>query len=199
MSQKLINAELTPSQMKSKLDEFMNKIQSLSEVLDINLASFQADHIALRINDAQLAKQAHDEWKKEGKVISEAKINGRPIVVIQFENPLESCGWQIECLELPYPAEGKRYPEQNWEHVEFVVPSSAQTAEAYLIDIKKQFPALNECWQRFEELGVKTKLSSPKGEGERLNNLTVAFKWQGVCIKLHPHSLLDIVASEQRH
>ncbi|QSA19814.1 VOC family protein, partial [Vibrio furnissii] len=45
--------------------------------------------------------------------------------------------------------------------------------------------------------GVKTKLSSPKGEGDRLNNPTVAFKWQGVCIKLHPHTLKTIVASER--
>jgi predicted metalloenzyme YecM len=41
------------------------------------------------------------------------------------------------------------------------------------------------------------KLSSPKGEGERLANPTVAFKHDNICIKLHPHSLKNIVASEQ--
>ncbi|GAL14478.1 protein yecM [Vibrio astriarenae] len=49
---------------------------------------------------------------------------------------------------------------------------------------------------QLDELDIKMKLSSPKGEGERLNNPTVAFKHQGVCIKLHPHTLKAIVASE---
>ncbi|MEZ8102070.1 VOC family protein [Vibrio bivalvicida] len=197
MSQPLFNAELMPSQMKTNLDEFMHKIQGLSDTLHINLKPFQADHIALRINDAELAKLAHQEWQKEGKVISNAQINGRPIIVILFEQALNSHGWDIECLELPYPAHGKIYPEQDWEHVEFVVPSTAQTADDYLADLKKQFPDFAAQWERLSDLGVKTKLSSPKGEGERLNNPTVAFKWQGVCIKLHPHSLKNIVESEQ--
>ena len=144
-----------------------------------------------------LAKLAHQEWQKEGKVISNALINGRPIIVILFEQALNSHGWDIECLELPYPAPGKIYPEQNWEHVEFVVPSTAQTADDYLADLKKQFPDFAAQCERLSDLGIKTKLSSPKGEGERLNNPTVAFKWQGVCIKLHPHSLKNIVESEQ--
>lgn len=197
MSQPLISSELMPWQMKSKLDDFMHKIQCLSDILHINLTPFQADHIALRINDPQLAKLAHLQWQKEAKVISEAQINGRPIIVLLFEQPMLSHGWSIECLELPYPAEGKHYPQQSWEHVEFVIPSDAQTAEDYLVDIKRQFPALAIQWSQLSEQGVKTKLSSPKGEGERLNNPTIAFKWQGVCIKLHPHSLKNIVESEQ--
>lgn len=197
MSQQLINAELMPAQMKVKLDGFMHKIQSLSEVLHINLQPFQADHIALRINDAELAKLAHLEWQKEAKVISNAQINGRPIIVLLFERPLQCAGWQVECLELPYPAEGKVYPEQSWEHVEFVIPSMAQTAQEYLQDLEQQFPEMAANWQGLASQGVKVKLSSPKGEGERLNNPTVAFKFEGVCIKLHPHSLKKIVESEQ--
>jgi predicted metalloenzyme YecM len=197
MSQQLLNAELMPSQMKTKLDGFMHKIQSLSEILHINLQPFQADHIAMRINDAELAKQADLEWRKEAKVISNAQINGRPIMVLLFDQPLQCAEWQIECLELPYPAEGKVYPEQSWEHVEFVIPSAAETAEAYLQDLKQQFPAFADNWGGLAQRGVKVKLSSPKGEGERLNNPTVAFKYEGVCIKLHPHSLKKIVESEQ--
>ncbi|MGD8174011.1 VOC family protein [Vibrio sp. TRT 21S02] len=197
MSQALLDAELMPAQMKGKLTDFMHKIQDLSEILHINLADFQADHIALRINDVELAKLAHMEWLKQANELSNAQINGRPIIVMAFNQPLETDFGPIECLELPYPAPGKQYPEQSWEHVEFVIPSTALTAEAYLEDIKAHFPKLAENWVRLSEQGVKIKLSSPKGEGERLNNPTVAFKWQGVCIKLHPHSLKAIVASEQ--
>lgn len=198
MSQRLIDAELMPIQMCEKLDDFMHKIQGLSEIMHIDLSSFQADHIALRINDAELAQLAHQEWLNQGKEISNAQINGRPIIVIEFTQPLKALGWSIECLELPYPAEGKLYPEQSWEHVEFVVPSAALTAQEYLADLKQQFPEFAQQYDSLAERGVKTKLSSPKGEGERLNNPTVAFKHAGVCIKLHPHSLKAIVESERQ-
>ncbi|MEH0688799.1 VOC family protein [Vibrio cholerae] len=196
MAQSLSDAALLPAQMKANLDNFMHKIRDLSELLHLDLSRYQADHIAMRINDNALAELAHQAWREEGKEISTARINGRPIVVLEFHQPLESLGWSIECLELPYPAPGKVYPEQTWEHVEFVVPSQAQDAEAYLEEIKHRFPLLKAHWEKLGEMGVKVKLSSPKGEGERLSNPTVAFKYQGVCIKLHPHSLKAIVASE---
>lgn len=197
MSQRLIDADLMPAQMCKKLDDFMHKIQGLSEILHIELSDFQADHIALRINDAELAQLAHQEWLKQGKEISSAVINGRPIIVIEFSQPLKALGWSIECLELPYPAPGKRYPEESWEHVEFVVPSTAETAQEYLDDLKQRFTNFAKHLDQLADKGIKIKLSSPKGEGERLNNPTVAFKHQGVCIKLHPHSLKAIVESER--
>ncbi|MBY7769870.1 VOC family protein [Vibrio fluvialis] len=197
MLQSLMESGLHPVQMKDKLAEFMHKIRQLSELLHIDLSNHTLDHIALRINEMHLAKAAHLEWLKEGEEISCAQINGRPIIVIAFDQPLAAAQWMIECLELPYPAPGKTYPDQGWEHVEFVVPSEAQTADDFLADLHQQFPALAQQWSQLAELGVKTKLSSPKGEGERLNNPTVAFKWQGVCIKLHPHTLKAIVESER--
>lgn len=197
MTTQLIEKRLTPELMIQDLDTFMAKIEDLASMLRLDLSFAQADHIALRINDAETAKAAHQAWSQHGKVISQAKINGRPIVVIAFEQALESRGWKIECLELPYPAEGKSYPAESWEHVEFVIPSHAETADDFLADLKHTYPAFGERFEQLEEMGVKIKLSSPKGEGERLNNPTVAFKYQGICIKLHPHSLKRIVESEQ--
>lgn len=192
----LVSAGLSPQQLRLKLPAFIGKIQQLSELLHLDLAPFQADHIALRINQDDLALASHQAWLNEGLEISNAMINGRPIIVVLFEHPLEAGHWNIECLELPYPAPGKLYPEQTWEHVEFVIPSQAQTADEYLQDILRLFPRLAEHWDQLIEQGIKVKLSSPKGEGERLNNPTVAFKHNGVCIKLHPHSLKAIVESE---
>ncbi|WP_162062639.1 VOC family protein [Vibrio taketomensis] len=193
----LATAELLPEQLKQKLPDFMYKIQKLSDKLQIDLTQFQADHIALRINEPELAQLAHQAWLAEGKEISNAMINGRPIIVMTFNQPLKVLSWEIECLELPYPAEGKIYPEQTWEHVEFVIPSNAQTADEFAAELTQRFPQLAEQWDTLAQQGIKVKLSSPKGEGERLNNPTVAFKHQGVCIKLHPHSLKAIVESEQ--
>ncbi|EIV1853292.1 VOC family protein [Vibrio vulnificus] len=197
MSNLLAEKRLTPQQMLEDLPGFMQKIESLVDLLQLDLSFAQADHIAMRVNENQTAQLSQKMWSEQGKVISQANINGRPIIVIAFDTPLASRGWKIECLELPYPAEGKAYPNEGWEHVEFVVPSHAQMAEDYLADLKHTYPAFGAQLSKLEELGVKVKLSSPKGEGERLNNPTVAFKYQGICIKLHPHSLKRIVESEQ--
>ncbi len=196
MLQPLFDSDLHPQQLKQKLPKFIDKIQQLVDLLGLDMSQHQLDHIALRINELKLAKLAHEAWLLDGKEISNTQINGRPIIVIAFNELLEIGPWKVECLELPYPAEGKYYPEQSWEHVEFVVPSIAQTADEYLRDIKSTFPKLADKWDELEAHGVKVKLSSPKGEGERLNNPTIAFKWQGVCIKLHPHTLKTIIESE---
>lgn len=197
MQQTLIEKGLVPSAMLNKIDDFLDNIQALCSLLAIDLSAYQADHIALRINDAELAKAAHQAWLEYGKVISEAQINGRPIIVLEFDNAVQSHDWSIECLELPYPAIGKTHPIEDWEHVEFVVPSNALTAEAFLQDLYELFPNLERQLEKAKQRGVKVKLSSPKGEGERLANPTVAFKLNNICIKLHPHSLKNIVASEQ--
>ena len=193
----LTQAQLEPQQMIERLDDFMGRIEEFGNKLGLDLSFAQADHIAMRVNETALAKAAHEAWASYGETISQAMINGRPIVVIAFDEPLKSRGWSIECLELPYPAEGKIYPSQDWEHVEFVIPSHAQTADEYLSDLKDTYPQFAANFATLAEQGVKIKLSSPKGEGERLNNPTVAFKHQGICIKLHPHSLKKIVESEQ--
>ncbi|PKF78317.1 hypothetical protein CW749_17405 [Vibrio sp. vnigr-6D03] len=199
MSKVTSHSDLLPENMLLQLPDFMARIQTLSELIGIDLSGYQADHIALRVNDVEAATFAHKKWLEWGDEISSAQINGRPIIVLEFTQPLMANGWSLECLELPYPAEGKSYPVESWEHVEFVIPSEAKTANDYLAFLNSTFPKFQEKSANFDELGIKVKVSSPKGEGERLPNPTVAFKYQGVCIKLHPHSLKDVVASEQGH
>ena len=194
MDKTLIEKGLAPNLMLDKIHEFMDNIQHLCTMLALDLSAYQADHIALRINDRQVAKAAHQAWLDYGKEISCAQINGRPIIVLEFMQPIQVHGWSIECLELPYPAIGKVHACEDWEHVEFVIPSDAVTADAFLHDLYLKFPQLEKSLVDASEKGVKTKLSSPKGEGERLANPTVAFKYQNIAIKLHPHSLKEIVA-----
>jgi hypothetical protein len=197
MDKQLKEYGLTPEQMRRNLDAFGDKITGLVSRLGLDLSGCYMDHIALRINSRKLASLAHYEWKKQGREISSAQINGRPIIVIKLTESLNCAGWSVDCLELPYPAAGKRYPVEGWEHVEFVVPATAQSADEYLAELKARFPELGQKWAFLAQMGIKTKLSSPKGEGERLANPTVAFKWDNICIKLHPHSLEGVVASEK--
>ena len=187
---------LFPKALLADLPRFWGDILVLADELGIETQSLVADHIAMRINDLDVAKSAHQAWLTQGRQISNAIINGRPIIVIEFDNPLQIEKHSIECLELPYPSD-KTYPNEGWEHVEFVVPSSAQTALEFVEEVKIAFPRLADNWEGLAEKGIKVKLSSPQGEGERLANPTVAFKKNGVCIKLHPHTLKAVIASEQ--
>ena len=191
---KLEQYNLHPTQMLAQLPEFMKAINTLIDDLGISLAGYQADHIALRVNDQDVAHQLHLAWLSYGEEWSNNMINGRPIVIIGFEQPLAVDDWTIEALELPYPSD-KVYPQQGWEHIEFVVPSNAKTIEELKADLLEKLPQLD--WDGLDAKGIKVKASSPSGEDERLANPTFAFKRDGVCIKLHGHSLKAVLESEQ--
>ncbi len=193
----LTSLRLTPQLMRQDANSFVVKIEQLLQQLNLDMSAFAADHIALRINEQSIAEECHQAWLAEGKEISSAMINGRPIIVLLLEKPIAVGAWSIDCVELPYPAPGKVYPQQGWEHVEFVIPSSLQTADGYFDELKQRFPDFAKQCDQLDELGIGIKLSSPKGEGERLANPTVAFKAGGVCVKLHPHTLQKVVESEQ--
>ena len=195
-STSLSTNSLFPKALLADLPRFWGDILTLADELGIDTQPLVADHIAMRINDLDVVKTAHQKWLTQGRQISNAMINGRPIIVIEFENPLQVENHSIECLELPYPSD-KTYLNEGWEHVEFVVPSSAKTAPEFVEEVKAAFPQLKVNWDSLGEKGIKVKLSSPQGKGERLVNPTVAFKKNGVCIKLHPHTLKEVIASEQ--
>ncbi|MGR6833554.1 VOC family protein [Aliivibrio wodanis] len=188
--------QLEPQQLINALPAFMDRIQILLDVLGLDLTGYQADHVALRINDRGVAEAAHQAWLQQAKEWSNNEINGRPIIALGFNEALNINGWSIECLELPYPGD-KSYPQQGWEHVEWVIPCDVNSQEAFLKYVLKTFPMLEEKWDNLTSLGVKVKQSCPSGEAERIANYTVAFKYQGVCIKLHPHSLKAVIESEQ--
>ncbi|MGF1705905.1 VOC family protein [Enterovibrio baiacu] len=189
-------SSLTVEHLFSSLLPFSQRLQGLIDTLGLDLSPYDTDHIALRVNDAEQAKQLHQAWLAHGDEISNNMINGRPIVVVKTREALTVGGWKTHCVELPYPGD-KAYPEEGWEHAEWVIPSLATTPEALLEDVFALFPTLKSEWDTLEEKGVKVKLSSPSGEGERLANPTVAFKAKGVCIKLHPVTLEQVIESEQ--
>ncbi len=187
---------LTVEHLFSALLPFSQRLQGLIDTLGLDLSPYDTDHIALRVNDTEQAKQLHQAWLAYGDEISNNMINGRPIVVVKTREALTFGDWKTHCVELPYPGD-KAYPEEGWEHAEWVIPSLATTPEALLEDVFALFPTLISEWDTLEEKGVKVKLSAPSGEGERLANPTVAFKGKGVCIKLHPVTLEQVIESEQ--
>jgi uncharacterized protein len=190
-------SQLSPTVMRSQSLAFSAKINDLARLIGLDLRGYHLDHVAMRINDAELAVASHQAWMREGREISHAQINGRSIIVLELFDPILLGDWTTSLVELPYPAVDKCYPVQGWEHVEFVVESDCSNVDDYLNELFVLFPQLKSNWGLLAHKGIQTKLSSPQGDGERLANPTVAFKWQGVCIKLHPHALKDVIDSEQ--
>lgn len=198
MNELISQDAFSPQVMCSQLSEFAGRVEQLCRLIGLDATSLKLDHVAMRINQRLAAQLAHQQWADCGRVISQAQINGRPIIVIKLAQPLTIGCWVTDCVELPYPAAGKAYAEQGWEHVEFVVPCDVKNGDDFINRVKQFFPQLAENWPRLADLGVVIKVSSPQGEGERLANPTIALKWKQVCIKLHPHSLEAVIASEQK-
>ncbi|HGM4958157.1 TPA: VOC family protein [Serratia liquefaciens] len=170
------------------LPRFEQALSQFAEKLHLDLSQFTADHVSLRCHQNTTAERWRLGLEQCGSLLSEAMINGRPICLFDLQQPLKVGPWQIDCVELPYPGD-KRYPHEGWEHVELVLSGEPATlyarALAHLPDEALLAP------------GIKLKQSSPKGEGERLPNPTLAISDGTVTIKFHPYSIRDIVASEQ--
>ncbi|WP_418358673.1 VOC family protein [Shewanella basaltis] len=177
---------------------FSERITAFVKQLGLDNLSLQADHAALRVNHHHTAQLLADEFSQYGEIISNNMINGRPILIIKLTEPLVLGNMQINCVELPFPSD-KAYPVEGWEHIELVFPSQAQTCEALVAELIEQAPQLANIIENAQAgIGeVKVKQSSPKGDNERLANPTIAFKAHGICVKVHPHDIQTIIASEQ--
>jgi predicted metalloenzyme YecM len=178
--------------------DFSQRITAFIHQLGLESLSLHCDHTALRVNDNRTAQLLADEFKQYGKIISNNIINGRPILIIKLTEPLIIGAMHIQCVELPFPSD-KAYPVEGWEHVELVFPSQAQTCEALVAELIEKAPQLADIIAA-DSAGngeIKVKQSSPKGNNERLANPTIAFKANGICVKVHPHDIQTIIASEQ--
>lgn len=180
--------------------QFEAKILSLLAKLDLAGKKLECDHVALRVNSVASADALRQAFCQFGHIISDNQINGRCILIIELNTPLTLGEFSIPCVELPYPSD-KLYPQEGWEHIELVIPSQAQDCEILSQDLRLLCPRLTPLLSG-EPLSdpsepVHIKMSSPKGEKERLANPTIAFKYQDVCIKVHPHGIKAVIASEQ--
>lgn len=170
------------------LPRFEQALNQFAEKLHLDLSQFSADHISVRCHQNTTAERWRQGLQQCGSLLSEATINGRSIYLFALQQPLQVGPWLIDCVELPYPGD-KRYPHEGWEHVELVLggdPASLYArALSHLPDEALLAP------------GITLKQSSPRGEGERLPNPTLAITDGSVTIKFHPYSIREIVASEQ--
>jgi hypothetical protein len=98
---------LSPEQLLADLPAFLTSLKTLMQSLSVDLTAYQADHIALRVNDWAVAEALHQAWLVYGEEWSNTHINGRPIVIIGLHQPIVFGDWLIEAIELPYPKADK--------------------------------------------------------------------------------------------
>ncbi|MCU7988322.1 VOC family protein [Shewanella sp. SW24] len=209
------NTSINYEQLTQSWPAFEAQILALLETLDLTDKALVCDHVALRVNSIASADALRYAFSCVGKIISDNIINGRTILIIELDTPLTLGQFSIACVELPYPSD-KVYPQEGWEHIELVIDSKAKECDTLSQDLLTLCPKLSALLpseQAAEPVlsssldlssqglaslaGIKIKMSSPKGDKERLANPTIAFKRDDVCIKVHPHGIKAVIASEQ--
>ncbi|MPY26572.1 VOC family protein [Shewanella psychropiezotolerans] len=174
---------------------FCDRITTFLQELGLKQLKLACDHTALRVNTVEAAEALSVYFQRQGKVISNNIINGRPILIFELNTPLIMGQMKIDCVELPYPG-NKQYPIEGWEHIELVLACTATTCDELkqqLLDMAPQLaPVLSG------QSAIKVKMSSPQGEHERLANPTIAFKKDDICIKIHPHGIKAVIESERQ-
>lgn len=187
--------ELNPAftqALNKQWPSFSQAILNFAQELGVQDFALDCDHVALRVNDLDTAQNLLTYWRTQGRVISDNVINGRPIYIIDLDKPLQLGDWLINCVELPFPS--KQYQHQGWEHIEIVIPGEALTMDQLEADLHLFNPQLSAYLE--SNPTIKIKRSSPQGEKERLPNPTIAFKRDGICIKIHSASIRAVLASE---
>lgn len=182
--------------LSDSLTDFAEEITLFAQQLGISVEDYQADHIAVRCNTVATADRWRNGFLRFADLLSEKQINGRPICLFSLHEPLQIGPWQIDCIELPYPS-NKHYACEGWEHVELVVPSSAQTIPELEQAIQEVLPSLTAVMADPAAHGVRYKASSPQAEDEQLANPTLAFSREHLTLKIHPLSIRAVIENKK--
>lgn len=186
---------ITLHELEHSWPQFSHDIQQFLQELQLDTLGLACDHVAVRVNSEAGAELLKDYFGHQGRIISNNMINGRPILIIALNTPLQLGNMLIDCVELPYPSD-KHYPNEGWEHIEVVLPGEAQNIEQLRQQLLNALPTLAPVLAG--KTDIKVKCSSPQGEHERLANPTIAFKRANLCIKVHAHGIKTIIASEAK-
>jgi uncharacterized protein len=187
-----MNRKLSWQELKKSLPHFLDTVFAETERLDLDVSFLDIDHAGLRFSNPEDVSRLKDEMVAEGgSVISNEIVNGREILIIKLSEPVGVGQFMFSCIELPYPAKHHTYPEDGWEHVEFVIPSPAKTVEEMEIEFLTYCPSFNNSNSDFAY-----KLDLPQVEGTiQPPNPTVALKLKPMLtIKFHPKSIEEIVS-----
>lgn len=88
--------------------------------LAVDVDSFDLDHFCYRVETTERYLELKQDLISIGTQLSEKEIGGRPILVVQPDQPYSWKGRNIKLLELPAPKTSSPY-EEGWEHIELVI------------------------------------------------------------------------------
>jgi len=130
------------SSILGDVDSFINNI--VQKVPQIELTSYECDHICYRCSTKEIYLQKIRELKLFGEVLVEGMIGGRPITIINLDKPIESNGFHIKCIEIPCPKEYNHSYKDGLEHAEFVIGKENDDPHNSLLlkDFMIKFPSL---------------------------------------------------------
>jgi len=178
--------EIFWQELRLKSISFGERVVDFARELGLNIDNLQIDHMGMRFANPEDVDFLRQGLNKVGGKISEAIVNGRPILIYKLNRPLSVDNFEIPCVELPYPAQKHDFPSDGWEHLEFVLPDSGS-------DIEKTFKS------RYPKFKGDYKIDEPKVEGEQLPNPTIILKHptnKMLTLKFHGHSIEEVVRSK---
>lgn len=178
------------SELLNEVPGFLNNVFQFIDELGIDVSDLEIDHVALRFKKKEDVDKISQELIGYGDQISAAVVNERRILIIKLFQPIRFRHYTIPCVELPYPAKDHNYPEDGWEHVEFVLPTSDISEFDQVF--KQRFSNLTE--DQLRKYGYR--LSVPRVSSEQLLNPTaILTKDKMLSVKFHPNSIEDVVKS----
>ncbi|WP_439287279.1 VOC family protein [Lonepinella sp. BR2357] len=176
---------------EADFEHFQQQIHQLAQAMQLDLAKYEIDHVAIRVNSEDNARNWLALLTKCGTILSDNIVNGRRIYLIQLDAPLHILGQSVDIVELPFP-KNTCYPLESWEHIEIVMPfNEGESISQWLCRLEEKF-----LWNQLTTLHVK--VSEPKVEGEQLPNPSIAVSFADkrenpVCIKVHPYNIKTII------
>lgn len=99
----MTNLQENLTALSADLAIFERKIQHLAKEMTIDLSHYEIDHLALRVNSEQSAKNWLILLLKCGRILSDNIVNGRKIYLIELEKPVKFANQFVDIIELPLP------------------------------------------------------------------------------------------------
>lgn len=152
---------------------FLQKLIDAVEGDGIPTSALVLDHVCYRVETMARYATWKDHLSKNGRLLGEPLIGGRPIATFKLNEPFIFQGRAIDVVELPAPKEGSSYAE-GYEHAEFVVGMDPKM-------FAQRAPRL-----RWDVSGANKPV-----------NADVRLSYDGFSVKFHERSLEAVIAQEQ--
>lgn len=153
---------------------FFDSITNESETKQLNLESFEMDHLCFRTTSMEEYFDTCEKFQKIGNLLTESEVGGRLIATYELITPLRLKNKEVFVIEVPAPKKGSNYLF-GFEHAEFVISESLEM-------FVKNNPSIN-----FDTKDLVKKINP---------DIRIKFD-SGLSVKLHNQSLKSVIEYEK--